>query len=391
MFPIAFARKAAVIGIICALMALTWQFLTVRYNYHGDWSALFCTGTQSKLTPVVAAEHPYEFPGVVGWDGQFYHAIAHDPLLRRGTAPYIDSARLRYRRILIPALAYLLAAGNDAFIDTSYRVAILFFLALGAGWLAYLAQAVGRPAALGIAFFFLPASIESIDRQAVDVGLLCLCGGFALYTRCVKNPRALYAVLLFAGLVRDTGLLLTAAYCLWLLLQRDVRKCAIFATAAVPTLAWYAFVNARTLPYTGDDVLALPFSGVVHRLMHPMPTSGSALVVAVLRSTDFLAAAGVLLAMLLMLRFIWRRRSDPVDLAILLFALLGIFVWRPNDWLDALDYGRILSPLLFFEALACLEGPLLPALTPLCMVLPRFGVQMGSQALGVLKGLLAGT
>ena len=94
--------------------------------------------------------------------------------------------------------------------------------------------------------------------------------------------------------------------------------------------------------------------------------------------------------MLLMLRFIWRSRPDPVELGILLFALLGIFVWQPSDWLEALDYGRILSPLLLFEALACLEGPLFPALAPLCMVLPRFGVHMGSQALGVWKGLLAG-
>jgi hypothetical protein len=371
-------------------MALTWQFLKVRYNYDGEWSALFCTGTQSKLSPVVAAEHPYEFPGVVGWDGQFYHAIAHDPLLQRGTAPYIDIARLRYRRILIPALAHLFAAGNDAFIDPAYRLVILLCLALGAGWLAYLAQAAGKPALPGLAFFFLPASIASIDRQAVDVGLLCLCCGFALYTRYVKNPLALYAVLLLAGLVRDTGLLLTAAYCLWLLLQRDVRKCAVFATAAVPTLAWYAFVNSRTLPYVGDGAIALPFSGVAHRLIHPMNYPDTALMVVLLHSLDFLAAAGVLLAMILAFHFISRRRPDPVDMAILLFALLGIFIWRPNDWIEALDYARILSPLLLFEALACLEGPLWLALAPFCMVLPRFGLQMASQALGVLRGILAG-
>jgi hypothetical protein len=388
MSPAASARKAALTGLICALMVLIWQFLTVRYNYHGDWSALFCTGAQAKISPVVAGEHPYEFPGVAGWDGQWYHAIAHDPLLRRGTAPYLDSARLRYRRILIPAMAYLLAGGNDGFIDDAYRAVILLFFVLGAWWLACLAQETGKPAVLGIAFFFLPASIAAIDRQAVDVGLLCFCGGFALYTRYVRNPRALYAVLLLAGLVRETGLLLTAAYLVWLLLERDFRKCAVFATAAGPTIAWYVFVNGRTLPYAGDGAAAFPFSGVLHRLIHPMDYADSNLMVGLLRSTDFLAAAGVLLAMLLAIGFIWRSRPDPVALAILLFALLGIFVWRPNDWLEAHDYARILSPLLLFEALACLEGPLLPALAPLCMVLPRFGVQMGSQALGVWKGIL---
>jgi hypothetical protein len=384
------AWKASFIGLVCALIVLTWQFLTVRYNYHGDWSALFCTGTMSRLPPVVAGEHPYAFPGGGGWDGQFYHAIAHDPLLRRGTAPYIDSARLRYRRIFVPVMAFLFAAGSDTLIDTAYRVVILLCFALGAGWLACLAQATGKPAVLGLAFFFLPASVASIDRQAVDVGLVCFCCGFALYTRYVKNPLALYAVLLFAGLVRDTGLLLTAAYVIWLLLQRDIRNSAVFATAAIPTIAWYVFVNSRTLPYPGDGAIALPFSGVAHRLIHPMNYVDSALMVGLLHSLDFLAATGVLLGMILAFRFIWRRRPDPVHLAILLFALLGIFIWRPNDWIEALDYARILSPLLLFEALACLAGPLWPGLAPFCMVLPRFGLQMASQALGIVRGILAG-
>jgi len=104
----------------------------------------------------LAPEHPYEFAGAAGWDGQWYHAIAHDPLLRRGTAPFIDSARLRYRRILVPALAFLLAAGNDAFIDPAYRLTLLLFLALGAAWLARLAMAA-RILSLLLFFEALPA------------------------------------------------------------------------------------------------------------------------------------------------------------------------------------------------------------------------------------------
>src|SRR5450432_2350621 len=88
--PQASARKAAFVGFACASMVLTWQFLTVRYNYHGDWSALFCTGALADIPPVVAREHPYQFHGVVGWDGQWYHAMAHHPLLRREADSSID-------------------------------------------------------------------------------------------------------------------------------------------------------------------------------------------------------------------------------------------------------------------------------------------------------------
>ena len=364
-------------------MALLWQFLTVRYNYRGEWSALFCTGTLSTVPPLVAQERPYMFPGVVGWDGQWYHAIAHDPFFERGQAASIHTPRLRYRRILIPAAAYLLAFGNDSFIDFAYHFVILLFFGLGGWWLARVAQAAGKPAVLGLAFLVIPASIASLDRSAVDVGLLCFCCGFALYTRYVENPRALYAVLLLAGLVRETGLLLTAAYCLWLLLQREFRRSAIFASAAVPAIAWYLFVNSRTPPYSGDGAIALPFSGVLHRLMHPFDYPAGPMAV-VLHGADFLAAAGVLLAMLLAVWLLRRRRPDPINLAILFFALLGAFVWRPGDWLEALDYARILSPLLLFEAM---DGLPLVALAPLAMAESRFALQMASQAFGILKGL----
>lgn len=382
------APKAAWAGFSCALLVITWQSLTVRYNYQGQWSALFCTGSKTVIPPIVAAEHPYEFTGAAGWDGQIYHAIAHDPWLRRGSVPYVEAARLRYRRILIPALAYVLAGGNDRLVDPMYRFVIVLFVGLGAGWLALLMQAKGKPAVLGLIFLILPASVASIDREAIDVGLLSLCCAFVVYTRHFESPKILYIVLLLAGLVRDTGLLLVAAYCIWLLLQRDVRKSAAYATAAVPAIGWYLFVNSRTPPYSEYGSLAVPFSGVIHRLMHPMEYFGGTLSVLFTRSMDVLAAAGVLMALIWAIRFAWRARTDPVHIAVILFALLGILIWQPGNWLEALDYARILSPLLFFEALEYLERPHLAMLAPFCMALPRFGIEMGPQMLGVLKGLL---
>jgi len=126
----------------------------------------------------------------------------------------------------------------------------------------------------------------------------------------------------------------------------------------------------------------------LHRLTHPMTYFGGSLKVGLIQGMDLLAAAGVLLAMLLAVRFVWRRRPDPVELAIVLFALLGIIAWHPGDWLEALDYGRILSPLLLFEALGCLDRPGWLNLAPLGMTLPRFCIEMGAQMIGVVKGFL---
>ena len=88
-----------------ALVTL-WQWATVTANYGGNWTALFCTGATQRQPPLVVSENIYLFANSPGFDGQMYHYIAHDPLMRSDLRRYIDDPRLRYRRILIPLLAY---------------------------------------------------------------------------------------------------------------------------------------------------------------------------------------------------------------------------------------------------------------------------------------------
>ena len=198
--------------------------------------------------PSLKNKNIWRFPKSAGWDGQFYHYMAHDPAIRDGVAQYIDAPRLRYRRILVPAMAFALAVGRTDFVDPAYRAVILLWFFLGAYWLSRLATAHGRSPAWGLAFLSVPAAIVSMDRLAVDVALAALCAAFALYSRGEEHPRALYLTLAVAGLARDTGLLLTAAYCIWLVAGKRTLRAAVFGSAALPALAWYAYVNGRTAP-----------------------------------------------------------------------------------------------------------------------------------------------
>src|ERR1700722_4966098 len=89
------------------------QCATVHANYGGNWTALYCTGARLGVPAPLASEHVWQFPGSNGFDGQMYHYIAHDPLIRDAAlAGHVDDPRLRYRRILVPGLAYLLAGGH---------------------------------------------------------------------------------------------------------------------------------------------------------------------------------------------------------------------------------------------------------------------------------------
>jgi hypothetical protein len=351
-------------------------------NYGGNWTALFCTGSKFRIPPALAGEHIYRFNQSNGWDGQFYHYIAHDPFLTDGMWKYLDAPGMRYQRILVPALAYLLAGGDASRIDAAYRSVILLFFGLGAYWSSRLAMLYGHSRAWGLAFACVPAAIVSMDRMAVDVALAAFVMAFALYTRKGEADRRLYAVLLLSALVRETGLLLVAAYCIWLLLRKRMGRAALFGTAALPALAWYAYVAARTRPFVPVRPISLPFSGLMNRLLHPLPYTSSPLVDSVITAFDYLAVAGIVLAFVVAFPVGRKSGFNPPAWAMILFVLLGIFLQRAQ-WLEISDIGRILSPLLVLLALEA-AGFRWLAWAPVCIVAARCALQLAPQLLGVL-------
>ena len=133
-------RRAGVVGVAAVMMAWLWQFLTVRYNYGGNWTALYCIAPHLPVPEFLRSERLYVFAGSQGFDGMIYHLIAHDPWLRRGLADAIVGPAIFYQRILVPALAWLLALGRDGWIDRAYYAVILGFIFLGAYWSSRIAM-----------------------------------------------------------------------------------------------------------------------------------------------------------------------------------------------------------------------------------------------------------
>lgn len=330
---------------------LAWQAATVHSNYGGNWSGLFCTGAAFGVPPALAGERIYLFPGT-GWDGQFYHYIAHDPWIRWDLWKSIDAPRLRYRRILVPALAHLLVFGDQARIDWAYRGVILVFVFLGSFWLSRIAVRYKRSPVWGLAFCLTPAAICSIDEMVVDIALAALCAGFVLYIGGNALDLSLYLVLASAALARDTGLLFIAGYCGWLLSLHRFARAAAFATAALPAIAWYAYVQEHTQAFAYHSVLSIPFSGLFDRFVHPIFYAGHTGTIEVLRvALDYVALLGVVMTVPLVYRALRDSGGNPVTIVIALFGLLMIAGWRRGDWLETYDYARILSPLLMLLAL----------------------------------------
>src|SRR5205807_999013 len=159
-------RRAALWFVAALVLVVGWQVATVYANYGGDWSALFYTGDFMRLPASVAAEQPYRFPG--GYDGAFYHMLAHAPSMPADTRADIDNPPLRWRRILVPALAFTAALGDQERIDSAYIAIVDVFVALGAAALALFLIWAGVRAGWSLLFPLVPACLVSLDRMTVD-------------------------------------------------------------------------------------------------------------------------------------------------------------------------------------------------------------------------------
>jgi FtsH-binding integral membrane protein len=374
--------KPIAAAVVALAIAVTWLGLTVHYNDRDNWTALFYTGAQSTIPPQLGNEDVFQVPNSTGYDGQYYHYIAHDPFFRHGIQKYVDNPQMRYRRILIPALAYLLAAGNEDYVDSLYILVMLAFVGAGAYWLSRYAVLHDASYWIGLAFLLVPAVLVSLDRMTVDLALAALAIAFVLYAERAEWPKV-YAVLTAAALVRETGLLFILAACIW-----NRRRAWKFALCAAPFFAWELFVRANT---GGSDqtVLAtfVPFSAIVQRTLHPVQFAMISRWLAVAAALDYLALLGVWVALGICAFLLWKRQFDLLAISALLFAAFSGLLGAPQIWADAYAFGRTLTPLFIWLALRSVAYRQYWAVVPVAMVIPRIIFQFQPQWKGIIHEL----
>lgn len=373
---------------IAALGALTvslWQVLTVRFNLGNNWTALFMTGDREKI-PQDLAPGTYAWKNTEGYDGQWYRYVAHDPLFGKDYARVMDDPRLRYRRILVPGLAYLLAAGQTKWIDSTYILVVSLSVFMGIYWSARYLARYGRHPAWGLIFVLLPATMVSFDRMLVDATLAALFAGFMLYSE-TKVPTKAYLVSTLAFLTRETGFLLIAAGAgaAWKTGHR--RRALLFLSAAIPALAWYVFVWHHTRTSGAGRIFSLPVVNLIRRVftLRDVPVSPAALMA--VRVFDLLAIMGLLTSIALTLHWAWRERNaiSPGALAASQFALLGLFLGHTKHLSDAYIYSRPVSPMLLFVMLRGIATGAWWALAAPLAISLSVGVYFVNPALNILK------
>jgi hypothetical protein len=378
-------RKPAILGLIVVAFLWTWQFLTVHYNYGGNWTALFCIRPGMPVPDFLKSEKLYIFEGTEGYDGQVYHLIAHDPWMRKGSAEAIAGAAFRYQRILVPALAWIVAFGQDRWIHASYFAVILGFGFLGVYWLGLLAMKIGRSPLWGIVFALAPATIVSIDRMTADIALAAFAVGFALFA---EPSWKTFALLACAALTRETALPIIAGYALYLCSRKQFINGGLAAASALPAAAWYVYLTRREPSPVRDYVDWAPLAGWIDRVIHPtiyaLPPLKAFLGIAL----DYVALAGVAMTLFLAAVLAVKRRWTPQSAAVYALAVAAIFLRSRSVWEDVYAFGRVLTPFLLLTGLEYFAASPWLAFAPMFLVDTRISLNLVAQVTGIFRGVI---
>ena len=374
---------------LCAAVLLA---VNVKSNYSGHLTGLFYTGAKASLPPELGPQHTHRVNDADGYDAQFYHLVAHDPLILRGFSPYVDNPRVRWRRVGLPGLAALFSAGSDRYVDLMYIAIQIAFVFLGAFWLSRWTARQGRHPALGLAFLLIPAVAVSLDRMTVDLPLAALCIGFIMcageFEDRASPPRwPVYLILAAAPLVRETGMLLIIAWFLYSVVRRWWSPAALGAACALPAVAWWIYVHSRT-PVDGTPWLSrYPFSGLIDRTIHGSDAPLSTEWLRRAAALEDLALLGIWLAFLLVVYLVWRSRWGLIETTAVVFLTFASTLGKFDIWSSAYATGRTMSPLLIMLGLLAIRSGGGLFAMPLLLILPRLALQYEAQFKGALRAI----
>lgn len=285
--------------------------------YRGDLTRFFHIG-DTKLAPV-SLPSAFVYHGTDGYDGAQYLALALDPLVTRpATSASVDNTRYRTRRILYPALGFVLGAWNERMIP---GILVALNLAAFVALIGIVDRLVGGPDSLltlclaGCWISALYGTPELIEGSLVVGALLA-------YQR--RRPVAVGALLALAMLCRETSALVFLGFVVAGIAQRDRRLLRHLAWAWIPAVAWNTFVLARFTSghALGDANFSWPFLGFV-QAFHELPALNAGI------ANEAFWIGAIVSLLVVAAAFVWRFREilaaqPPVAFAGLAYVLLLI-------------------------------------------------------------------
>jgi hypothetical protein len=262
----------AAAGLLLACAVLALQFLRLG----GEVTAPFVVGSSWRVDEELAARgvRVVVDPGN-GYDGQWFFAQTHDPLLTDGLAASFDMPRYRARRPFQPMVGWLLAGGQPAAMPVALLAVGPLAVALGCAACGRLLAGYGRARWWGLGFGLVPGVVVGVafaTAEPLGLALAALGLSLAVDGRWWQAGLALAA----AALTKETYLAFAGATALWLLARpgsaalRDRLRPALAVTVpgVIGLGLWWLHV-LRSVPggvtdTAGIKVFTLPLTGWAH-------------------------------------------------------------------------------------------------------------------------------
>ncbi|MBI5503412.1 MAG: hypothetical protein HY899_01315 [Deltaproteobacteria bacterium] len=347
------SRKAFAVSLLGAALALaTLAGLGVR-GYGGNVSALLHVyrpfGEQFAMPPGTVL---YEDGG---YDGMHYYQVARSlPALvgahATGEVPLFDET-YRYQRILLPAAAFVAAAGSEERLPAA--ILLINVVAIVAT-MALFIRATGAVSVHAFALVANPAALIGVLYSLSEpLALLCTTAFLATVLRGKGTLTPAGALLLaLALLARETTLLVTLPLAALFVCRCQWRDAALALASLIPAALWQGFLLLRFGSLALERsarTLALPLSGpaalVLDTLREPTLYGLSALA--------FLLLIALPIALIAIERCFREWRSPSVTTVLLASLTLSLFCLHPEIWSVITAVGRVvpaLYPVFAFAA-----------------------------------------
>jgi hypothetical protein len=339
--------KAVLYASFCVLLGFVWQLLQVYAAYGGNWSALFHHGYNAPVPRDEIFAGTYVFP-TWGYDGEYYRMVAHDPWIRGNYFRIMDMARMRYRRALLPLLAYITADGKQRFIDFTYLLWLLISIWAGVFWLAKYLMLWHYHPRWSCCYLLIPGVFSALEQATIDVALISITIGFIYYTAAGETKKRYY-LLPFAPLIRETGLILPLATAVYEFVRRRWRSALGCLAALLPACGWFLFVAMRIPPDSAHHFSYVPLGKFWYHLVHhdtkPVLAENVAMQIGY-----YLGVAGILLAFTLSV-WTWYRARNLECFAAIGFTVVAVLFDSTGLWMSVKHFGRVFAPLLLLLAL----------------------------------------
>ena len=264
-----FSRRHLVRALgVAGVGGFLWLVLRVWHPVYGFTAFLQLTASDASAEIAAFRQYPvFIHDNPDSYDGQQYARIAYHPALTADELrPAVDNLAYRAQRILLPALAWLLAAGQPAWIMHVYSVLNLAAWLVLAGLLWRLLPVDdGRSVVAWAGILFSAGVLGSVRFALTDLPALIFVAA-SLWAAERARPRAAVGWLAAAALTRETSLvawpgLWTGSWRSPAALRRNLLRLLL---AAAPLAAWLGYVFWRVGPLNeGTRNFAWPGVGVL--------------------------------------------------------------------------------------------------------------------------------